>query len=302
LLVADGHFKDGTLVTAPCNSPEQEPITFGCSHAQQLTYQLFNAIEKGFPISGDDDVSFLNEVREAKSKLWMGIKIGSWGQFQEWKMDLDSPNDTHRHLSHLIGLYPGYALASYSDTAPTSNHTRQEVLDAVRVSLIHRGNGTGPDADSGWEKMWRAACWAQLADADEFFFELSYGISVNYGPNLFSQYSPGSTTFQIDANLGYPAVVMNALIQAPDTASFSDPLNVTLLPALPKQWADGSLTNTRIRGGMIMNLTWSGGMLSKASFLVDKDIQSPRKVNVLAANKVLGSFVTAKGLRRSFSQ
>lgn len=67
----------------------------------------------------------------------------------EWKMDLDSQTDTHRHLSHLIGLYPGYALTGYTDAAPIANYTRKEVLDAVTVSLIARGNGTGPDADSG---------------------------------------------------------------------------------------------------------------------------------------------------------
>lgn len=43
---------------------------------------LFNAIEKGFSVSGDKGEEILNEIKEAKAKLWMGIKIGSWGQFQ----------------------------------------------------------------------------------------------------------------------------------------------------------------------------------------------------------------------------
>ena len=88
---------------------------------------------------------------------------------------MDSPTDTHRHLSHLIGLYPGYALTSFNETLQNTaiNFTRAEVLAAVETSLIHRGNGTGPDADSGWEKVWRAACWAQLANAMEFYHELT---------------------------------------------------------------------------------------------------------------------------------
>ena len=94
---------------------------------------------------------------------------------------MDKPNDTHRHLSHLIGLYPGYALASYNASLQPSylpsgalaNYTHDKVFDAITTSLIHRGNGTGPEADSGWEKVWRAACWAQLMNPDKFYFELS---------------------------------------------------------------------------------------------------------------------------------
>lgn len=95
----------------------------------------------------------------------------------EWKIDMDSPTDTHRHLSHLIGLYPGYALASYNSSVQAPPHgsayTKEQVLNATKTSLIHRGNGTGPDADSGWEKAWRAAGWAQFADSQEFYTELS---------------------------------------------------------------------------------------------------------------------------------
>ena len=126
---------------------------------------------------------------------------------------MDSPDDTHRHLSHLIGLYPGYAVTSYNATLqspPGENYTADEVTAAVTTSLIHRGNGTGPDADSGWEKVWRAACWAQFANASEFYHELSYAVQRNFGENLFSLYDPfdADPIFQIDANLGYPAAVM----------------------------------------------------------------------------------------------
>lgn len=126
-----------------------------------------------------------------------GIHIGSWGQLQgistrsphvgatnlalspnckEWKVDMDSPTDTHRHLSHLIGLYPGYAITSYDPAVQNGSmygYSKSDVLAAAEVSLFHRGNGTGPDADAGWEKVWRAACWAQLANASEFYFELT---------------------------------------------------------------------------------------------------------------------------------
>ncbi|KAJ8453411.1 hypothetical protein ONZ51_g13610 [Trametes cubensis] len=59
-LIPDERFNDSTLVVNPCNSPEQVPITMGCAHAQQLIWQLFNAIEKGFDAAGDTDTDFLN--------------------------------------------------------------------------------------------------------------------------------------------------------------------------------------------------------------------------------------------------
>ena len=91
---------------------------------------------------------------------------------------MDSPTDTHRHLSHLIGLYPGYAIASFNPAFQTSagNVTREQVLAAAETSLVHRGDGTGPDADSGWEKVWRAACWAQLGNASQFYHVLSVSV------------------------------------------------------------------------------------------------------------------------------
>ncbi|KAG6877340.1 hypothetical protein C0993_008477 [Termitomyces sp. T159_Od127] len=268
----------------------------GCAHAQQLIWQLFNAVEKGFDTSGDTDTAFLAEVKAKRAQMDKGIHIGSWGQLQEWKVDRDSPTDTHRHLSHLIGLYPGYAVAGY-DPSIQGNFTKQQVVDAATVSLIHRGNGTGPDADSGWEKAWRAAAWAQLGNATEFYHELSYAIDRNFGPSLFSLYNPSDPDpiFQIDANLAYPAALLNALIQVPDVASYSTPLTVTLLPALPKQWPSGSIKGARLRGGLTLDLRWSNGKPVSASFKADNNVVS-RIVLVTYQGKTLASFKTASGL------
>lgn len=161
--------------------------------------------------------------------LFQQLQIDDGVLFEEWKVDMDSPTDTHRHLSHLIGLYPGYAITSFNQSIQSTgtNYTKAEVLAAAETSLFHRGNGTGPDADAGWEKVWRAACWAQLANATEFYHELSvrrtrctvqrireltymqYAIERNFGTNLFSLYSYGpGAIFQIDANFGYTAAVL----------------------------------------------------------------------------------------------
>lgn len=100
-------------------------------------------------------------------------------------------------VSHLIGLYPGYAITSYSSdlqggvlvNGTNITYTKDQVIAAATTSLIHRGNGTGPDADAGWEKAWRAACWAQLGNAEEFYHELTVSqvIHSRYS-ELFSEF------------------------------------------------------------------------------------------------------------------
>ncbi|KAH9855593.1 glycoside hydrolase family 95 protein [Lenzites betulinus] len=316
-LTPDLRFNDSTLVVSPCNSPEQVPITLGCAHAQQVIWQLFNAIEKGFSASGDTDTAFLEEVTSKRAQMDKGIHVGSWGQLQEWKVDMDSPTDTHRHLSHLIGLYPGYALTSYNATVQSTaqNLTQAQVLAAAETSLIHRGNGTGPDADSGWEKVWRAACWAQLQNATEFYHELSYAVERNFGPNLFSQYMPGSTPedeiFQIDANFGYPAALLNGLIQTPDVASLSDIFTVFILPALPSNWPRGSIRGAHLRGGLSVDFSWApadsdagktaAGTGALTSLVVsaapNADVAAPRQMRIVHGGKELALFEVRAGMR-----
>ncbi|EIW55988.1 glycoside hydrolase family 95 protein [Trametes versicolor FP-101664 SS1] len=299
-LVPDLRFNDSTLVVSPCNSPEQVPITLGCAHAQQVIWQLFNAVEKGFPASGDTDTAFLDEVTSKRAQMDKGIHVGSWGQLQEWKVDMDSPTDTHRHLSHLIGLYPGYAITGYNPSvqATSQNLTHAQVLAAAETSLIHRGNGTGPDADSGWEKVWRAACWAQLQNATEFYHELSYAVERNFAQNLFSQYSPsGDPIFQIDANFGYPAALLNGLVQTPDSASLSDVFTVSILPALPAQWKSGSIRNARLRGGLGVSFSW-GPAPGLTSLTVSADANAaPRRMRIVHGGQELATFNVKPGMK-----
>ncbi|KAG9044139.1 hypothetical protein FS837_008733 [Tulasnella sp. UAMH 9824] len=301
-LFVDLFHNDGTMVVNPCNSPEQNPITFGCAHFQQMIWEVFNGIEKGFELSGDTDVAFLSEVRAKKARLDRGLHIGSWGQLMEWKVEKDKKTDLHRHLSHLVGLYPSYSIASYPEGGSVVGLSKSELLKAATTSLKHRGDGRGPDADAGWEKVWRAACWAQLGDGEKFYSVLKYAVYTNFGHNLFSLYEPRSSDpiFQIDANLGVTGAMMNALLQAPDTSSYDSPLVITILPALPKAWsARGSVKGARLRGGIGISFAWRDGRPHDVVLQFDrmKAYQS-REVNIVYNGRIVDSFVGEAGMVR----
>lgn len=274
-LQKDEYFKDGTLVVNPCNSPEHGPTTFGCAHYQQLIWDLFDHVVAGWQASGDTDTAFLSDVQSQLAKLDRGVRIGSWGQLQEWKIDLDVENDTHRHLSEFIGLHPGSGIASFLDysdadaelpTPPgTPNVTASEMKEALITTLWSRGIGTGSDADAGWEKVWRSACWSRLNNTYMAAFELRYALGHNFANNGFSMYVGGDdpqVPFQIDANFGFVGATMELLVRDLDVpAGINGTLidtqrKVTLAPNIPEAWWPGSVEGLRIRGGGILDFAW----------------------------------------------
>jgi alpha-L-fucosidase 2 len=73
-------------------------------------------------------------------------------------------------------------------------------------------------------------------------------------PNLFGSHPP----FQMDANFGFTAGVSEMLIQSYKNI-------VQLLPALPAQWSEGTVSGLVARGGFEVNMNWSKGVLKTAT-------------------------------------
>ena len=224
--------RDGRLVVSPSYSPEHGPFSVGASMSQQIVYGLFGDAYEAAKILGDSE--FAARLDTALAKLDPGLRIGSWGQLQEWKQDWDDPKDDHRHLSHLYALDPGHQISPL--VAP-------DYAAAARISLKARGDG-----GTGWSKAWKIRFWSRLYDGDHAHLMLAQQLKASTYPNLWDTCPP----FQIDGNFGATAGMTEMLVQS--QSGFID-----ILPALPRAWSRGEVRGLRARGDVTVDIRWSGG-------------------------------------------
>ena len=229
----------------------------------------------GFPsVAGSP---FITELNAAIARLHP-YKIGKKGNLQEWFYDWEDEDPHHRHQSHLFGIYPGHHLDD-------GTNTKEALHRAASRTLELKGDKT-----TGWSTGWRVNLYARLHDARNAYHIyrklLSYvspdgyrGPDARRGggtyPNLLDAHSP----FQIDGNFGGCAGVIEMLIQSEYTVCEGSPLTtLELLPALPDNWKDGSVSGIRARGGITVDMTWQDKRVTHLTLTA----QQPCTVTLLA--------------------
>lgn len=268
---------NGKLLVDYCDSPEQHVngvwyYTKGTTYAQTLSYlnnyyALEAAKELGIDIEDNgvltsEEYSILNTILEQLDK-YDPINVGLSGQVKEFREeeyygDLGDPH--HRHISQLVGLYPGNLI----------NSNTPAWMDAADVTLEGR---SGFNDKYGWVYSHKMALYARLKDAENAYAEYKKLTRNVLGQNLWTKYAE---VYQAESNFGATAGIAEMLLQSHE--GYIEPL-----AALPNAWAKGSYKGLVAQGNFEVSCDWENSLAKtieiKSNVVEDVKVKYPSIVD-----------------------
>lgn len=237
-------------------SPEQGPTHEGIKYDLQLVAGMYDYTIAAAELLGVD-ANKVEAWKEIRNHMEAPVELGDEGQIKEWAEETTYNTDAsgnalgdpvHRHISHLVGLYPGTLI----------NRNTPDLLNGAKIVLTNRG-----DDSTGWSCSNKFLLWARTLEGDKALELFRYQLAKKTYANLFDTHAP----FQIDGNFGSAAGVMELLMQ-------SQTGTIYILPALPKVWDNGEISGIKAKNGAEISIKWENNEATEFSITpaVDGDI------------------------------
>lgn len=220
-------------------SPEQGPTQTGVKYDLQLVCGMYDYVIAAAETLGIDEDK-VGAWKEIRNHMETPVELGDDGQIKEWAQETTYNRDQngktlgsdyHRHISHLVALYPGNLI----------NRNTPEWLEGAKVVLEKRGDGA-----TGWSTSNKFLLWARTLEGDKALELFRFQLAHRTYANLFDTHAP----FQIDGNFGSAAAVMELLMQ-------SQTGEIYILPALPDVWDKGEISGIKAKNGAEISIKWS---------------------------------------------
>lgn len=213
--------------------------TKGTTYAQSFAYLNNLHLLEAAEILGIADDALITEVKRQIDK-YDAILVGYSGQVKEFREEDyygDIGEYAHRHISQLVGLFPGEMI----------NANTPAWLDAAKVTLTERG-----DKATGWGVAHRLNLWSHTKEGDRTYLLLQQLLKSNTATNLWDLHTP----FQIDGNFGGTSGITEMLMQSHE--GYIEPLS-----AIPSGWSSGSFSGLVARGNFTVGAEWVDGSLTE---------------------------------------
>lgn len=283
--------KTGWLLTGPSISPENGfKAADGNDYCMSMmptidravVYDIYQACIKSSEILGVD--------ADMRARLQRDIKklppymIDDDGTLKEWLLDVKRSDMSHRHASHLLGLYP------LGEISPENNPDLAKTCDVFLDKQTHHGQWE----DTEWTRGNMINFYARLKNPAEAYASLVGLYTVFMRENLMTVSPAGvagaeDDIFSFDATEAAVSGACEMVLQSYD--GYLD-----FLPALPEQWKDGYMNGVCARGAIEANIAWKDGKVVSATLKSKSDKTVKCKINGSFKNIDLKAGKTVKVL------